>query len=478
MIVTIAFDVRNHVEVMEGWPIENAGATLFLEREGNVVRRVCVSYSNASLNDAPRIETSPDGEKVSAIKINDTVYASQARYRILNWQAVVSGVQVFNIDFDNFEVRFTPQSISEENQIPIRSFRSSSDALNKTCEFEQIGRAFCVDPIGDSRVESMAHYREGRLAFEAGRFVDSYNNMYLFLETRYCDGKTGTTRQVKLLSENQSFCENLRETISEYRELNSNSMEHVGDLFKDELKLSHKIKVIVNLRGKLRHHALKSPHRWDPNRQSEYANAARFIGSLVGKIVIQESLQDIYAPEILERFRKLSVDSGNETKVSVSSTRLEPKRTLQLEISLPTVVPSTRLCLTAVRAAIDKCRESEQLTDTVRLRATSSSLSLELFEVELSTWAFTQSRRLSSENVSSVRCSFEHFEAGAVTKHEFSIPAKNNLIEIEDAWELLEFSFDWIERKNPTTRVSSLRLFLDSGDESLLRYSVGAQVTH
>ncbi|QPI72388.1 hypothetical protein [Sphingobium sp. Cam5-1] len=41
MIVTVAFDVKNHVEVMEGWPIELGNTSFFLEREANVLKRVC-----------------------------------------------------------------------------------------------------------------------------------------------------------------------------------------------------------------------------------------------------------------------------------------------------------------------------------------------------------------------------------------------------------------------------------------------------
>ena len=45
MIVTVAFDVKNHVEVMEGWPMKLGNTTFFLEREANVIKRVCAAFS-------------------------------------------------------------------------------------------------------------------------------------------------------------------------------------------------------------------------------------------------------------------------------------------------------------------------------------------------------------------------------------------------------------------------------------------------
>ena len=210
------------------------------------------------------------------------------------------------------------------------------------CDFEQIGRAFCVGPISDDRIESTSHFREGRIAFEAGRYVDAYNNMFLFLETRYCDGKTSTAQQVELLSKEQKFCESLERTAIEFAKRSRVSRKGKLDIFGPDDGVREKIKILVNLRGKLRHHSLKSPHRWDPNKQNEYEGAAGFLGAVVGNIVISESLEDIYAPTTLEKFREISVRTGYETKIKLLTYRLEKKRTLALDMSYPTTFVCNR----------------------------------------------------------------------------------------------------------------------------------------
>lgn len=478
MIITVAFDVRNHVEVMEGWPINTGEMTFFLEREGDVLKKVCVAFPHVGIEHAPRITPPSNQGEHTHIEITGGVYAALARKNIMNWQTVISGQQIVDLDYDNYELRFRAETIDEEPHIHVKSFKRNSDqALNSACDFEQFGRAFCVGPISDDRIESTSHFREGRIAFEAGRYVDAYNNMFLFLETRYCEGKTKTAQKVEILSKAKKFLESLERTTSEFTELSRMSQKDKFDLFKPEDGIRERINSLVLLRGRLRHHSLKSPHRWDPNDQNEHESAARFLGAVVGEIVINESLEDIYAPATLKMFRDISVSTGYETKIRVATYRLEKVRTLALSMSYPTTVISSQLCLVTVRNAIEACENESQLADTVRFEATHSQTELELFSLDFGVWAYTQARAFETEkSIGSIRCSFEHSRAGAIIRDEFSIPTKCHKLTISDAWRLLRRSFDHIEQRDPTTRIMSLKLFLSDSAKALVTYRVGSQV--
>ena len=133
------------------------------------------------------------------------------------------------------------------------------------------------------------------------------------------------------------------------------------DLFKPGDTTREKIRALVLLRGKLRHHSLKSPQRWDPNKQNEYEGAARFLGSVVGDIVIKESLDDIYGPAALQSFREISVSTGHETKIKVNTHRLNKERMLALDMSYPTTVLSSKLCLSALRNALQACKHVKRM---------------------------------------------------------------------------------------------------------------------
>lgn len=476
MIITVAFDVKNLVEVMEGGPIKTGDMTFFLEREDNVLKRVCLAFSGVGIEHAPNFTPANNEEGSAHIKMSGRVYADLAREKIMNWQAVVSGLQIFDLDYDNCELRFRAENFGEEAHIHVKSFKTNLETLNFACDFEQIGRAFCVGPISDDRIESTSHFREGRIAFEAGRYVDAYNNMFLFLETRYCDGKTKTAQQVELLSKEQKFCEALERTAIDFSKQSRAPRKDKFDIFKTDDGIREKTRTLVLLRGNLRHHSLKSPQRWDPNKQNEYEGAARFLGAVVGDIVIKESLEDIYEPATLNKFRDISVSTGYETKIKLVTYRLEKKPALALDMSYPTTVVSSQLCLTTVRTAVQACEKEGQLADTVRFEAAHGQNDLELFSLEFDIWAYTQARTIETEKPITVRCSFEHLHTGAIMRHEFSIPVQGNKLTILDVWKLLTISFDHIEQRDPTTRVIRLKLFLNDSTKAILAYRVGAQV--
>lgn len=478
MIITVAFDVRNQVDVMEGWPIEMGDMTFFLERDGNVLKRVCIAFCNVPMEHAPSF-TPASSEVVHAqMIIGGGGYADLARETIMNWQAVVTGLQIVDLDYDNYELRFHAENIDEEPNIHVKSFKPGSDqTLNASCDFEQIGRAFCADRISDDRIESTSHFREGRIAYNAGRYVDAYNNMFLFLETRYCDGKTGNDRQTELLLKQQNFCEIIEQTAVEFAQHSVSGRLDKFELFKASDSIREKVKTLVLLRGNLRHHSLKSPHRWDPNKQNAHECAARFLGAVVGDIVMKESLKDIYAPQTLAKFREISVSTGHETKIRLATHRLEKKRTLVLDMSYPTTVISSQVCLVTVRNAIQACEKDGQLADTVQFEATHAKTDLELFSLEFDVWAYTQARTIETDKpIGSVRCSFEHFKAGIIIRDEFTIPVHGQKISISDVWKLLSFSFDHIEESDPTTRVMSLKLYLKHSTKAIVAYRVGSQV--
>lgn len=476
MRVTVSFDVKNYVEVMEGWPIEQDNMTFFLERDGNILKKVCLSFSRVGIEYAPSLRQASQGDRGAEIEINDGGFAVLARERIMKWQAVVSGIQIIDLDFDSFEVRFHAENLNEESRIHLKSFKSSYDqALNSSCDFEQIGRAFCVDTIQDNRIESTAHYREGRLAFEAGRYVDAYNNMYLFLESRYCDGKTKTTQQVELLSNEQDLCISIEEASKDLGRLNQTGKYENFDLFDAKASIQEKIKALVLLRGKLRHHSLKSPHRWDPNKQAKHKGEARFLIAVVHAIVIKESLEEIYAPGPLKSFREQSVNSGNEIKIKLTTRRVKNERALVLDMSYPTTVVSSLLCVNTVRHAIEACDRGGQLADTAGFEAVQNGQDLEVFSIDFDIWAHTTTREIETKKpIEFIRCSFERFRANLITKHEFSIHHQGNRLTILDVWKLLGRSFDHIEQRDPTARIMNLKLFINDGTKSIVTYRVGA----
>ncbi|MBI6766358.1 hypothetical protein YA0058_13535, partial [Pseudomonas syringae] len=85
MIITIAFDVKNHVEVMESWPIKIDNLTFFLERKDDVVQKACISFSNVDIENAPKIVQPATTENIPSLNIRGKNFVKVALKRILNW---------------------------------------------------------------------------------------------------------------------------------------------------------------------------------------------------------------------------------------------------------------------------------------------------------------------------------------------------------------------------------------------------------
>src|SRR3546814_17849350 len=137
MIITVAFDVKNYVEVMEGWPIEMGDMTYFLEREGNVLKRVCVAFSGVGIEHAPSFKSANDEREVPHVEISGGIYSVLARKNIMNWQAVLSGPQIVDLDYDNYELRIHEENIGEENRINVKSFKQEigrESGREKVCQ--------------------------------------------------------------------------------------------------------------------------------------------------------------------------------------------------------------------------------------------------------------------------------------------------------------------------------------------------------
>jgi len=63
-------------------------------------------------------------------------------------------------------------------------------------------------------------------------------------------------------------------------------------------------------------------------------------------------------------------------------------------------------------------------------------------------------------------------------RHEFFIPVKGQELTILDVWKLLLISFDHIEKRDPTTRVMRLKIFLNDRKRQLMlmHWSPGQQL--
>ena len=301
--------------------------------------------------------------------------------------------------------------------------------------------------------------------------------MFLFLETRYCNGKTKTRDQVDLLANEATFLKSLDHEIYAFKNAKNVRISDLSDVFDKNSDVNKKIQSIVLLRGKLRHHSLNSPHRWNPNEQDKYEYAARFISGIVGNIVVEESLSDIYSKKALAMFNELTGKMNLKSEIRMETRRLEKLPAIVLNISIPTTIITSHVCFTAIQKAIEHCASDGQIRDTVNIEANNKNNDLEVFTAELGLWSCTKERNLQlSTSDNSILCTFEHLKSDLIRRDSFSIPHDNSDICIRDGWMLLKQCLNHIDMRDPTTRIMRLKIELNSSHRIVANYKVGAQV--
>src|SRR3546814_9225630 len=97
--------------------------TLF---RSNVLKRVCVAFSGVGIEHAPSFKSANDEREVPHVEISGGIYSVLARKNIMNWQAVLSGPQIVDFDYDNYELRFHEETTGEDHRIHVKYFKPGS----------------------------------------------------------------------------------------------------------------------------------------------------------------------------------------------------------------------------------------------------------------------------------------------------------------------------------------------------------------
>jgi hypothetical protein len=319
LIVIVRFPIQNTVRIDDPWPIKVGSKTFFMNVENGSATAVGVRFTGVPTDAAPKFERLKDGPVKARIVDPGDRFALAAEYDLRAWQTLLMAYILVDIDFDSPKTEFKPETQDEEGLINIHSFSTKKFEMHRrgTEEFALYGRAFLALDLGRPLIELMSLYRDALKALFAGRYIDAYNNFYLFLETQFCRGRTATNQASTELVKNTEFMSALHTVVGRtaddesFKKLRFKSLEKWKD---DPRSL---VKEIVELRGLLRHHSLNSPHRWDPNRQENYEIEARFLSIVAYEIAFPKITGKLWDSPYPEEFSKMA----NEKHMSIHYSR-------------------------------------------------------------------------------------------------------------------------------------------------------------
>ncbi len=282
---TIRFKVKNRIRITQPIPIELDGKIFFVETTEGFITKVGVTFKSLPASSAPKFSRASNGEfNLSFAKTSENTLEAERMLRA--WQSVLAAYALIDIDFDDTEEEFRPESISEEAEVEITKFQASKGIpdLRTTHEFAILGRAFLAIPVGIELIEETSFYIDGVRSLRAGRSIDAYNNFYLFLESRY-KLKHKNKEAIQGLLTAKDVMAAISKQLSDPFFSNKSPPAFVAAIANWAQERKPLIKEIVELRGFLRHHSLANPNRWNPIEAQKYQGEAIFLAGICQSVL-------------------------------------------------------------------------------------------------------------------------------------------------------------------------------------------------
>jgi hypothetical protein len=385
--ISIKFPVVNRVRIPRPWPIKKGDRTYFIETDNEgFIKAVGVQFTNVPVEKAPTIRPVHRGQVKANITFNGGDYSLLAERDVRAWQSLICAHLLVDINFDEAREEFHPETPEERESIDLPSFgRAKKEKVRSGIEFGILGRAFLAIDQGEPLIELMSFYREGLKALFAERSVDAFNQLYLFLETQFCRGKTGTDQATDELIKNPNFVAALNDAASAARQKPESLRPRFKSLFDEAYDVRTLTKELVELRGKLRHHRLSSPHRWDPNRQEHFEAEARFISLICNNIAFPMTTGKLWDKAIVEQFSTLATEMRMTTEIIVRLTIKRDERLddVSIKMTLPQPDADAQLARFILGKSLETLDEKEPAAELYAIRAWTKDGRVELFRYDI-----------------------------------------------------------------------------------------------
>ena len=479
MKIVSKFPVRNEVCVDQPWPVKRDQFTLSLHLEGDRVKEIWITEAGVPISEAGTIERldNPNSKIKASITAGGESHWIQAERLGRQWQAILASSVLFDIDFDTIAMDYIAETPDESDEIELKSFRlRSRERDSRVCEFEHIGRAFIACDAAQDCLEDVAHYREAEIAQRSGRYVDAYNGFFLFLETRYCSGKTQKKEQLKNLTQTKVFVEKLIDVVSSLGNEFAAKTSSLPSAAIPNPNIDQIVSEIIDLRGLLRHHNLNSPKRWDPNNLQRYELEARLLGAVCGNILLTELFMRTYDSSVVSEFSKQAYEGGNTTKICTHIHKVVPTELQFLNVTFPVAGPSIRLAFSTAKTVLSQLETSDDLFRISHLDGVLDGQHIQLYEMT----TYPESMTAIPFSSVPVPCTavLEYKRRGFSRSGQFDVPLplSSGQFDRSNIWRAALRALNKFDFHTPDAELLSLKLFVSPRQRPIFDFKVGASM--
>jgi hypothetical protein len=231
----------------------------------------------------------------------------------------------------------------------------------------------------------MSFFIRGNGDLRTGRYVDAYNNFFLFVETQFLRS-TDTKKAVASLLASAEFMAGLQASVDAVGKNRQQKPMIFDDALRrwatDPLPL---VKEIVLLRGKLRHHSLRHQERGDPTKHGAHEEEAHFLARVAQAIAFPETVNVFLNEPYQGRFLAMADEVHQTIVVNVRITARfnEQIHDVALNMKFPQRSPSLQLAREVLNRSLSTFDERSPGAQLIALRATIAGSGVELLRFEV-----------------------------------------------------------------------------------------------
>ncbi|MHC4559514.1 MAG: hypothetical protein ACYS80_19645 [Planctomycetota bacterium] len=302
MKVQYKFTIKGNLKPDHVFPIQvNNQEISFILQEGKITG-ILITES-ASENNLPKLNKAPGAVfnlDMSGVKVDHLITSLRLAEGLLS----VYGLE--EIDFENIDIAWIPESNREKEKLSIGSFsyRIEPPSPQHTLTFDLIARPIIAGLMNNSHEAPLSFFRQGKNNMRNGHYIEAVYNFYFVLETMYGNGKTKNAAiEKEFLSSLQ-----LKKWIEEAKtdkgfpaDLKPNHMKLFREKFVKQ-SAENIIKQIIRTRGFLHHHSKKNPRIWSPDSTKEYHLDAIFLMYIASKSVWEIFHKYVYNHEVMKLY--------------------------------------------------------------------------------------------------------------------------------------------------------------------------------
>lgn len=300
MDIRYRFPLKRTFILEDAWPLEGHGAVVELEREGQEVTHIVVTFHDRPVSLAPELTTSNLASVTTSIEMRDglQIIASQI---VSRFQHFLNIHHTLEIDLNDVEVEFVPTDDEEKSKINIFGIKTTNASPKSRISFSMVSQAFFATESNDDPSFTVSFLQLARQASLERRYIDAFRYCFLLFEALYGEGKFKTPQLVEAMMSHSDFVALVAQTIADFRTDPLHRRSKAKKLAQDNPEPRAMIEYLVARRGFYFHGNVKRRDTWRPDQQ-QTAEALSDFTMFLALAVADSMAGAMFSPEMGKRY--------------------------------------------------------------------------------------------------------------------------------------------------------------------------------